>query len=261
MQLLYWFFGNFTTCIPILLISQSLYILTFPLWCPSRKRKFKKTPNQATKQTNKQISPLHSSVFRAAPIILVALGPVVWHAVYRFVQSDPPENVHFDESSVWLKVSGIWILTETPLHYPAAAPSRGDPAEPVPSHVPAGPRWVDAIVGQLKALILPWEVGNLVSIGPQAAPSGHQWSQLSYTNSIRASGCMSVLRGGAISPECRDQSSMSGPLGPARPWVSGSVLLPQCLAWFRDNFARASEGQGWLSTALGFHHAWPSMET
>ena len=176
MQLLYWFFGNFTTCIPILLISQSLYILTFPLWCPSRKRKFKKTPNQATKQTNKQKSPLHSSVFRAAPIILVALGPMVWHAVYLCVQSDPHENFHCDESLVWLKVSGIWTLTETPLHYPAAAPSRGDPAEPVPSHVPAGPRWVDAIVGQLKALILPWEVGNLVSIGPQAAPSGHQWA-------------------------------------------------------------------------------------
>lgn len=82
-------------------------------------------------QPIKQKTQHHSSVFPATPIILVALGAVVWHAVNLFVQSDPAENVHCDE----LKVSGIWTLTETPLQYPAAAPSRGDPAEPVPSQV------------------------------------------------------------------------------------------------------------------------------
>lgn len=62
------------------------------------------------------------------PLVSVTLEAAICHTVYTFVQSAPPENIHCDESLVWVKTSDLWVpsslnLHKTPLGYLTIAPS------------------------------------------------------------------------------------------------------------------------------------------
>lgn len=119
-------FENFISCTTILLTFQSLHIL------PSSLQHIPQNQLITKQNTQTNTSLLHLS--NTSSSILVALGAVVCHTVYLFVQSAPPTN---RSRSHWSSGRSLahhhhWALSKSSLGHLAAAPSHGDPAVIVP---------------------------------------------------------------------------------------------------------------------------------
>lgn len=68
------------------------------------------------KEGRQQQQTLYSSIFPTSPsrsFVIVALGPVVWHALYPPVHAALPADVHRNELLAWFMASGFWNTINT----------------------------------------------------------------------------------------------------------------------------------------------------